>query len=233
LQHNFFAVVPAAGSGTRMGGSGKLLQSVSGSSVLARSVTCLLSHERIERVLIAHRESDLVAFTEILMPVAQYFEKKLEFVVGGKTRRESVLNCLNYIRHSQIDTANLSVVVHDAARPFLSQALLNRVLDAAEYFEALTCAMPVVDTLRKVSGENEIVGQLEREGVWAIQTPQVFSFELLWEAHARAAADPLLQAVTDDSTLVSALRPVKVIEGERVNFKITTVDDLRLAESIS
>jgi 2-C-methyl-D-erythritol 4-phosphate cytidylyltransferase len=120
------------------------------------------------------------------------------------------------------------VVIHDGARPFATTALVERVLAEARRHGAALAAVPVHDTIKKVTPDLFLDGTVDRRALWLAQTPQAFSVGLLREAHAQARADGL--EATDDAALVEALgHPVRVVPGSRMNFKITTREDLALA----
>ncbi|HEY1266063.1 MAG TPA: 2-C-methyl-D-erythritol 4-phosphate cytidylyltransferase, partial [Candidatus Binatia bacterium] len=123
------------------------------------------------------------------------------------------------------------VVVHDAVRPLVSPALIDRCIAAAEKDGAAVAGVPVADTIKIVSPERRIEATPPRESLWAIQTPQAFGLELLREAHRKATLESV--EATDDAMLVERLgRKVVVVEGDRRNLKITTPEDLALAEAL-
>ena len=143
-------------------------------------------------------------------------------VMGGKERRDSVWNGLKALRPLKPDDM---VLIHDAARPFVSADEIRRVTLEAARTGAATLALPVADTLRHEDGHT-----IDRTGVWAIQTPQAFRYGLICEAHEKA--DPA-KAYTDDSSMVAALGyPVSYVTGSRMNFKITTAEDLSYARML-
>ena len=138
-----------------------------------------------------------------------------DFVAGGTTRSASVRNALDAAPEASV------VVVHDAARPLVTVELVRRCLDALEGYDGVIAAMPVTDTVKEVE-RGEVVTTPDRGRLWAAQTPQVFRAEAL----RRAAGD-----ATDDASLVEAMGGrVRVVEGVRENFKVTTSLDARIAE---
>jgi 2-C-methyl-D-erythritol 4-phosphate cytidylyltransferase len=138
-----------------------------------------------------------------------------DFVAGGATRSESVRNAVEAAPEASI------FVVHDAARPLVTVDLVRRCLDALEGYDGVIAAMPVTDTVKEVENE-DIVGTPDRGRLWAAQTPQVFRAEVLRRATGEG---------TDDASLVEAMGGrVRVVEGARENFKITSPLDVRLAE---
>jgi 2-C-methyl-D-erythritol 4-phosphate cytidylyltransferase len=153
------------------------------------------------------------------------FAKIHAIVAGGETRQESVWQGLQ-----ALDEASERVLVHDAARACLSQPLLERMIAALAQNDAVVPALPVVDTLIHQS-DGELNAMLDRENIAGVQTPQAFRTALLIKAHRSAAASGLKSS--DDGSLVFALgEPVRTIEGERTNIKITFEEDLRIAEAI-
>ena len=146
----------------------------------------------------------------------------IDVVEGGAERSDSVEAALARVK-PEADF----VCVHDAARPCLADAWIDQVFQAAERSDAAILAVPVGGTLKRVGPGNKIVETVSREGLWEAQTPQVFRRQLLLDAYARRDG---FQA-TDDAQLVERLgRPVTVVLGSAVNIKITTREDLRLAE---
>ena len=205
------ALIPAAGSGTRLGQGPKAFVEVGGLSLLARSVAALAPH--VGEVVVALPEG-------WTLPEGV----QARAVTGGPTRQASVLALL---RATEAEI----VLVHDAARPFLPLDVLEGVRAAAAEVGAATAALPVADTLvREVAGG---WGQLTpREGLWAVQTPQGFRRELLLAAH-EAAERAQLQA-TDDAGLVAWTGwPVRLVPGDARLFKVTTPGDLVLARALA
>jgi 2-C-methyl-D-erythritol 4-phosphate cytidylyltransferase len=146
----------------------------------------------------------------------------IEVVEGGKERADSIERAMARIK-PDIDF----VAVHDAARPCLADEWITRVFEAAEKSGAAILAVPVAATLKRVKANQTIEETVSREGLWEAQTPQVFRRQLLLDAYAKRGS---FQA-TDDAQLVERLgQPVTVVQGSPINMKITTQEDLRLAE---
>ncbi len=209
------ALIPAAGSGTRLGRGPKAYVEVGGLSLLARSVAALAP--QVSEVVVA---LPIGAELPVFGP-----ELRVRAVVGGATRQASVLALLRAC------DAEL-VLVHDAARPFLPQAVMLAVLQAAAEVGAATAALPVADTLVREQ-EPRRWGQLTaREGLWAVQTPQGFRREVLLGAHLRAEREHV--QATDDAGLVARLGlPVALVPGDARLFKVTTPGDLELARALA
>jgi 2-C-methyl-D-erythritol 4-phosphate cytidylyltransferase len=160
---------------------------------------------------------------EVAREMARPFENT-KVVDGGATRQESVSNGLR-------DVTADHVVVHDAARPFLSTDLLKRVLDALATFDGVIAAEPVEETLKRVDGER-VIGTIDRSTVWRAQTPQAFRTSILERAHDLARANGI--TATDDAQLVeSAGGTIGVVRGDRRNIKVTYEEDFSIAESIA
>ena len=211
------ALIPAAGSGTRLGQGPKAFVQVAGRSLLERSVSALAEH--VDEVLVALPAG-------MALPVGM----RARSVVGGATRQESVLRLL------EATDAEL-VLIHDAARPFLEAATVMAVLAAVRAMGAATVAHPVADTLVRAEagllGETGLWGErVERAGLWAVQTPQAGRRDWLLAAHRRADAEG--HAVTDDAGLLHwAGHEVRLVPGEASLFKVTTPGDLQLAEALA
>jgi 2-C-methyl-D-erythritol 4-phosphate cytidylyltransferase len=146
--------------------------------------------------------------------------------VGGATRQESVRRGIE-----KLDSDCEIVVIHDAARPFVSASLIDRCVDKARQVGAVVVGVPVKDTIKVVSEEQWVQATPTRSTLWEIQTPQAFRKELIVEAHDRAVRQAI--DATDDATLVEQMgKPVLVLRGETSNIKITTPEDILLAEAL-
>lgn len=206
------ALIPAAGSGTRLGLGHKAFVEVGGVSLLARSVAALAPH--VDEVLVALPDG-------MQLPPGIHARA----IVGGDTRQDSVRRLL---RATVADT----VLIHDAARPFLPADIALALLEAVAETGAATVALPVADTLVQ-AGAGEMWGaSVAREGLWAVQTPQGFHRDLLLQAHAQAAADGY--AATDDAGLIARQGgAVRLVRGDARLFKVTTPGDLALAQALA
>ncbi len=223
------AVVLAGGSGSRMHADvKKQYMLIGGKPVLYYSLQVFQNSDRIDEiVLVCSKEDIAVCQKEI---VEKYgFTKVIRIVAGGKERYHSVYEGLKALEDCEY------VMIHDGARPFVDGPMLERIAEALPFVQACTVGMPVKDTI-KLSGPDGCVDEtLPRERLWAIQTPQAFSYRLIRDAHdevARGNAQGL--KITDDAMLVEYIgkKRVKLIEGSYENIKITTPDDLLLAEVI-
>ena len=217
----FHAIIVAAGSGQRMG------------VAQPKQVLPLAGRAMLEHSLLAfQRRDDVTAMVLVAPPefeshdrlALRSYSKLQARVDGGKTRQESVWQGLSAVHDSDW------VVVHDAARPLVSDALIDSVLRAALVCGAAIPACRVVDTLKRVEG-GTVTTTVDRDGIILVQTPQAFRTELLRKAHQAAREDSFHG--TDDAHLVERLgAPVSWVDGSSFNLKVTTPSDLALAEAL-
>ena len=220
------AIIPAAGQGKRMGGGTvKQFLPLLGKPVLAHTLAAFEAAACITDVVLVVGDELVDACRNDI--VAQYgFHKVRGIVAGGRERQDSVFNGLR-----SLGPGYELVVVHDAARPLITPAVLERAVAAARGRGSVVVAVPVKDTIKLVDDQGAVRETPDRGRLWAAQTPQVFPFEALLEAHHKARREGFIG--TDDAALVERLgRPVYVLEGSPENIKITTPEDLLLAESI-
>ena len=220
------AVVPAAGQGTRMGGTArKQYLTLGGIPLLVLSLKILQRIESIREIILSVPESDRdYCWREIVNPFG--LGKVTHIVAGGQRRQDSVRNGLFTIS----DPPDL-VLVHDGVRPFIEDTLVENAISCAEQTGASVVAMPIHDTVKRVDAHRVIQETLNREELWHIQTPQVFRYDWLVAAHKHAQNENW--EVTDDATLIERMGyPVSVVEGSCFNIKITKPDDLIFGEAI-
>ncbi|MBB4097933.1 bifunctional 2-C-methyl-D-erythritol 4-phosphate cytidylyltransferase/2-C-methyl-D-erythritol 2,4-cyclodiphosphate synthase [Sphingomonas kyeonggiensis] len=205
------AIIVAAGSGTRAGGSvPKQFAPLAGRPMLAHSYAAMTSHPGIDAVLVVIGEGQEELLRAALGDV--------DFVVGGASRRESVANGLTALGGTE------RVLIHDAARPFLSHAVIDRLLAALETVSGAIPGLPVADTLVSASGVS-----VSRDGLMRVQTPQAFRYAAIVEAHAAWPAD---REATDDAQMLRALgQEVMVVEGSAMLEKVTHPGDFAAAEA--
>jgi len=211
------AVVVAAGRGVRAGGGGpKQYRQIGGEPVIRASLRALLGHPSIALVQPVIHPDDRALFDAASAGLAV-----LEPVPGGATRQASVHAGLEALRPRAPDL----VLVHDAARPFASPALIARGIAAARACGAAIPALPVADTVKTVDSDGAVTGTIDRAQLRLVQTPQAFSFAILLDAHQRAHAAGR-EDFTDDAALAEwAGIKVGTFEGEAGNVKLTTADD--------
>ena len=219
------AIVAAAGRGERLGGPKQLLD-VGGKPMVAWTLELFERADNVSEIYIACEADDRERFDAV---AREYARTKVRAVVaGGATRQASVHAALSAI--SPKSETEL-VAVHDGARPFLTLDVLDRTIAAARHGVSAIAAVPVVDTIKAARSE-AVERTIPRETLWAAQTPQVFPYDVLVAAHARAAADRTTE--TDDAALVERLgAPVLLVMGSYRNIKITTPEDLEMARFIA
>lgn len=228
----FAAIVPAAGTGSRFtageGALPKQYHSLSGRPILAWSVAALSEHPAISSVVIAVSPAMQVRAPELLIPCVPRPEK-LQFIVGGDTRQESVRMALEFI--SAQERCPEFVLVHDAVRPFVTPSMIDAIVSATVARGACTLAIPVSDTL-KVVVDDVLSESRDRSNVFAIQTPQAGKLEWLLEGHHQAKRQAV--AVTDDASVLEFIgHKVYITRGRLWNLKITHLEDLMFAELIA
>jgi 2-C-methyl-D-erythritol 4-phosphate cytidylyltransferase/2-C-methyl-D-erythritol 2,4-cyclodiphosphate synthase len=223
-------LVVAAGRGSRAGAGGpKQYRELGGRQVLARTLDALLAADPDSRAMVVIHADDRDLYDAAVAPLgADVREKLLAPVVGGATRQESVRNGLDAL--SRFCGAQDLVLIHDAARPFVSPALVARAKAAAREKGAAIPGVAVVDTIKQIAGDARIVATPARAALRAVQTPQAFRFGLIHGAH-RAALAQGASELTDDAAVAEwAGHCVFVFQGEEENGKLTTMEDFLRAE---
>lgn len=213
------AVIVAAGNASRMGGIDKVMATLGGEPMILRTVRTFQNSDVISEIVIVTRE-------DLIQPISQLcsgMEKVKAVVAGGKTRQESVSRGLNALSCDMKLAA-----VHDGARPLISPAVIDRTVRAAHSYGAAAPAVPVKDTIKIVQG-GVVSSTPERSTLQAVQTPQVFDFDMLRGALKKAEADKA-QLTDDCSALERMGMSVKIVEGDERNLKVTTPMDLKIAE---
>lgn len=217
----FCAVVPAAGQGRRMdGGPPKPYLPLHGRTVIEHALAVLLGHAGLHRLVVVLAADD-TGFAGLAVAA----DPRIETVIGGAERPDSVAAGLAALADEPPETL---VLVHDAARPCVSRAELERLLAAADADDGALLAVPVRDTVKRADTADRVVRTVEREGLWQAQTPQAFGLRAL-----RAALEAVREGVTDESSAMErAGHTPRLIEGESANIKITRPGDLALAEAV-
>jgi len=212
------AVIVAAGESQRMGGMDKVLALLGGKPVLARVVEPFQSCGVIDQIIVVVSEQNLERGKQLVSE--QGWSKVTDVCLGGRRRQDSVLAGLSRLSNCQW------VVIHDGARPLLTVDLIEQGLAEARETGAAAAAVPVTDTIKVAEGDRIVHQTPPRQNLWAVQTPQVFGYPIIAEAHHKAKGD-----VTDDASLVEQLGyKVKLYMGSYDKIKVTTPDDLVLAE---
>ncbi|MDI6815248.1 MAG: 2-C-methyl-D-erythritol 4-phosphate cytidylyltransferase [Dehalococcoidales bacterium] len=217
-QQKVGAIIVAAGRSRRMGGVDKVFALLGGKPVLARVIDTFQRCHSVHQVVVVVSEQSLDQCQQLV--AEQGWSKIIDVCPGGKRRQDSVVAGLSWLKDCEW------VVIHDGARPLVTADLIDRGLEAAKETGAAVAAVPVTDTI-KVAGDDQFVqGTPPRRNLWAVQTPQVFRFDIIAEAYRQAKVE-----VTDDASLIEQLGyKVKLYMGSYDNIKVTTPDDLALAE---
>ena len=213
------AVIVAAGNASRMGGIDKVMAPINGEPMIVRTVRTFQNAVAVKEIVIVTREDLIPKITSL----CGKFDKVRAVVVGGKDRAESVKNGLRMLS-KQVKLA----AVQDGARPLITEAVIDRTIRAAHTYGAAAPAIPVKDTIKVVEG-GIVSSTPDRATLKAIQTPQVFDFDLLKAALKKAFEDGA--AITDDCSAVERMGfKVRIVEGDERNIKVTTHMDLKIAE---
>ena len=222
------AIIVAAGRGSLAGeGPPKQFRAVAGRPLLARTLDTALAHPRIDAVLCAIPPHDRDLYESAVADLLGH-PRLLAPVEGGATRQDSVRHALEAVAARAL--APRLCLIHDAARIFADARLFDRAIEAGLAHGAGVPGIAVTDTIKSVGREGEILGTVERSGLRAVQTPQVFGFASLLDAHRKAAAAGL-HDFTDDGSLAEWARlPVRIFEGDPANMKVTHPSDLAEAE---
>ena len=217
------AVIAAAGSSNRMNGVNKLFIELLDKPVLAHVLLAFEQCEKINEIVIVTKESDTIKISEI---IDNYdISKVSKLIYGGETRLQSVLNGVLAVS----EKAKL-IAIHDAARPCINQTTIIKTIDAAIQLHAASPAVKVTSTIKKVE-KNTVIETVDRSNLYEFQTPQIFDADLIKAALTNAVVKSL--EITDDCSAVEAIGgTVYMTEGSYHNIKLTTKDDILIAESI-
>ena len=214
------AIVVAAGESRRMAGVDKVFASLRDRPLISYSLGALHDVPEIDDIVLVLSPQNLEQGRELVE--ASGWHKVREVRRGGDRRQDSVRNGLEALPDVEW------VIVHDGARPFIDGELIARGLEEAARTGAAVAAVPVKDTIKSADSELLVTRTLPRDELWAAQTPQVFRKELLAEAHQRVAED-----VTDDASMVERVGgKVRIFMGSYYNIKVTTPEDLTVAEAV-
>lgn len=226
---NYVSVlIAAAGMSNRMGGRlNKQFINLGNKPVLAHTIDKFEAHPYVDEIIIITKDDEVDYCRSNIVNKYKY-KKVTKLIRGGKERQDSVYNGL-----LALDTRTSIIVSHDGARPFVKESMISRTIEEAYRTGAAVVGVPVTDTVKMLKDESS--GRIDytpkRSLLWAAQTPQVFRREVLTEAYEKALQDDVLG--TDDSSLVERIgKKVSMIEGCYSNIKLTTKEDLKLAESL-
>ncbi len=213
-----------------MGGSiSKQYLELAGKPILAHTLTLFENHPLIEHIYLVVPAGDIAYCQEQI--VDRYsFSKVARIVAGGSERQDSVSHGLDAVAQDGLDQPLRPILIHDGARPLFDCQHLSLLIEAVCDTGACTIGVPVKDTIKTVENST-ITNSPERSRLWQVQTPQGFQYQLIRDAFDRAAADGFV--ATDDASLVERLgHPVKMLEGDYRNIKVTTPEDILIAVAL-
>lgn len=219
------AIIAAAGHGRRMGGDlNKQFIVLNGIPVVARSLRAIAACPQVDHLIIVTAPEQMATLETLAAELE--LGKPFQVIAGGSERQYSIANALK-----AVPTDAEIILVHDGARPLVRTEQVGAVVDAARAFRAAGLAVPVKDTIKTVNADGFAVGTPDRSCLWAIHTPQAFEADLMRQAYAKAEADQYLG--TDDASLVERMGIfIKLVNGGYENIKITTSEDVCLAEAL-
>lgn len=221
----YFTVIPAAGAGKRMGAEkNKLLLSINGEPIIAHTIRVFEKDEWCKGIVLVVSRTDESNMKKL---VEEYqFQKIHSIVIGGVERQHSVYEGLKALR----DFINPIVLIHDGARPLVKKKAIHELVQVTDDKGAAILAVPVKDTI-KVAKDGKVSKTLDRSTLWSVQTPQAFRLSEILTAHEKAEKRGII--ATDDAALMEELgKDVAIVEGDYENIKITTPEDLKIAEMI-
>lgn len=222
MQHEVIAIVPAAGLGTRFGEDrNKPFETLGGKPVIVWALETLENMAEIREIIPVLKESDVQAGMELF---GSYRISKIRrAALGGRERQDSVFNALNCIREKAP-----VVLIHDGVRPLIEARVVRRALSALSGCDGVVVAVPPKDTIKEMAGDT-VKQTLKRDALVAVQTPQVFLYQPLLDAYERAMKESFY--ATDDSAVVAWNGGrIRVVTGSYTNIKVTTPEDLVIAE---
>lgn len=220
------AIIAAGGSGTRLGGVSKPLIEICGKSVIEYSLEIFQSIESVTGIVISAKEADIPKYGEIIK--RRNFDKIIGVVSGGDSRQESVTKAFEYAFDKNVTEF---VAIHDAARPLITKKEVENAIITAKKYGTAVCAALCPDTVKRASKSEFVTESVERDGLFLIQTPQIFSYEI-YCASVAAAKRGGFEATDDSSLAENAGFKIKLCQTSRNNLKITYPDDVAFAEAI-
>lgn len=210
-------IILIAGNSKRFGkGLNKNFELINGKSILSYSLDAFIMNDYIDNIIIVAREKDVETVEKIISESASY--KEINVVLGGDSRQQSVYNAIKNIK------SNI-VIIHDGARPLIKQEYINNCIKEMVNFKGVAVGVKVKDTIKVTNDKGVVIETTERENTWAIQTPQCFDRDILFEMHKRFKN---YQTTDDCMLLEKGGYNVKIINGDYTNIKITTYDDINI-----
>lgn len=218
-------VIVAAGTGSRMNmGINKQFIKLEGKEIIAYTIEKFYNNSNIEDIVVVVKEDESEFFKKEILD--KYNFKNVKIAYGGKERQDSVYNGLKLL-----DEKCDVVLIHDGARPFVSDKIIDKSIEEAKEHKAIVVGVPVKDTIKVIDNDKNIVDTPNRSVLWAVQTPQTFDYNILIDAYKDAFKNKFYG--TDDSMLVERIGyKVKMLEGSYNNIKITTQEDLNIGSQI-
>ena len=218
-------VIVAAGTGSRMNmGINKQFIKLEGKEIIAYTIEKFYNNSNIEDIVVVIKEDEFEFFKKEILD--KYNFKNVKIAYGGKERQDSVYNGLKLL-----DEKCDVVLIHDGARPFVSDKIIDKSIEEAKEHKAIVVGVPVKDTIKVIDNDKNIVDTPNRSVLWAVQTPQTFDYNILIDAYKDAFKNKFYG--TDDAMLVERIGyKVKMLEGSYNNIKITTQEDLNIGSQI-
>ena len=218
-------VIVAAGTGSRMNmGINKQFIKLEGKEIIAYTIEKFYNNSNIEDIVVVVKEDESEFFKKEILD--KYNFKNVKIAYGGKERQDSVYNVLKLL-----DEKCDVVLIHDGARPFVSDKIIDKSIEEAKEHKAIVVGVPVKDTIKVIDNDKNIVDTPNRSVLWAVQTPQTFDYNILIDAYKDAFKNKFYG--TDDAMLVERIGyKVKMLEGSYNNIKITTQEDLNVGSQI-
>ena len=218
-------VIVAAGTGSRMNmGINKQFIKLEGKEIIAYTIEKFYNNSNIEDIVVVVKEDESEFFKKEILD--KYNFKNIKIAYGGKERQDSVYNGLKLL-----DEKCDVVLIHDGARPFVSDKIIDKSIEEAKEHKAIVVGVPVKDTIKVIDNDKNIVDTPNRSVLWAVQTPQTFDYNILIHAYKDAFKNEFYG--TDDAMLVERIGyKVKMLEGSYNNIKITTQEDLNVGSQI-
>ena len=218
-------VIVAAGTGSRMNmGINKQFIKLEGKEIIAYTIEKFYNNSNIEDIVVVVKEDESDFFKKEILD--KYNFKNIKIAYGGKERQDSVYNGLKLL-----DKKCHFVLIHDGARPFVSDKIIDNCIEEAKNHKAVVVGVPVKDTIKVIDKDKYIVDTPNRSVLWAVQTPQTFDYNILIDSYKDAFKNGFYG--TDDAMLVERIGyKVKMVEGSYNNIKITTQEDLNIGSQI-
>lgn len=218
-------VIVAAGTGSRMKmGINKQFIKLEGKEIIAYTIEKFYNNSNIEDIVVVVKEDESEFFKKEILD--KYNFKNIKIAYGGKERQDSVYNGLKLL-----DKKCDVVLIHDGARPFVSDKIIYNCIEEVKEHKAIVVGVPVKDTIKIIDNDKNIVDTPNRSVLWAVQTPQTFDYNILIDAYKDAYKSGFYG--TDDAMLVERIGyKVKMVEGSYNNIKITTQEDLSVGSQI-